>query len=56
MDAKVAKIVFVDESGDPGLTAAGSRFFVMVGVVFNADDIRILDEKIDALRSELGRG
>jgi Protein of unknown function (DUF3800) len=50
-------LVFVDESGDPGLKgkAGSSKFFVMVAVLFqDAEAAEACDKKIDQLRKNRG--
>ncbi len=50
-------LVFVDESGDPGLKLAtgSSKFFVVSMVVFDdAEDAQAADDRITLLRREMG--
>lgn len=50
-------LVFVDESGDPGLTgrAGASKYFILVLVVFeDLDEAQKADDRIELLRGEMG--
>jgi hypothetical protein len=52
----VPMLVFIDESGDPGLklTTGSSKFFTIVLVVFGEnDDALACDQRISLLRKEL---
>ncbi|MGQ9677346.1 MAG: DUF3800 domain-containing protein [Chloroflexota bacterium] len=53
----MAPLVFIDESGDPGLKcgAGSTEYFVVVAVVFSDhNQAKMADERIDQLRRELG--
>ncbi len=50
-------LVFVDESGDPGmdLSKGASAYFVVTAVLFeDHDEAKACDQKIDHIRKELG--
>jgi hypothetical protein len=48
-------LVFIDESGDPGIKSASSPYFVVTLVWFEDNEVaRDLDHRIDLLRLEIG--
>lgn len=56
-EVHISMLVFVDESGDPGmkLDRAASRFFVVTAVLFeDHDEATACDQKINHIRKELG--
>lgn len=50
---KINEHVFIDESGDPGLTEKSSRFFVMAAIIVDDKNILKINEIMDDYRKKL---
>lgn len=50
---KINKYIFVDESGDPGLTKNSSKFFVMVAIIVDGKNISKINKIMDDYRKKL---